>query len=125
MHGLSMDGSSFGEYPPAPVWGPPQAVVWISAVAWPSPWAESDCLLWNLEHLLSILLFYPWLSQDCFSHIFFSSLLTACAVFCLFFNTFSPRHHQLGWWAQLCPEVGALEPAGIACVWTAPSLFLQ
>lgn len=38
----------------------------------------------------------PWCSQDCFSHLFFSSALPAYVVFCSFLNTFSQRRHQLG-----------------------------
>lgn len=40
-------------------------------------------------------------------------------------NTFSQRHHQHCWWAQLCPTVCPLELTGIGCVQHGGSLFSQ
>jgi len=86
---------------PAPAWAPH----WVTASfghppapAWGSPWAAGGDLLrglqghslphhallhglqgnllWSLEHLLPLLLHWPWCLQSCFSHIF-SFLLSA------------------------------------------------
>lgn len=58
----------------------------------------------------------PWGMQGSFSHIFIYSLCL-CSVFCPFWNQFSPRHHQLGCWAQPWPEVSA----GVGQKWLCPA----
>lgn len=44
-HELSMGHSSIREHPPAVVWCLPEAAVWISSLAWSSPWAARRYLL--------------------------------------------------------------------------------
>jgi len=62
-----------------------------------------------MEHLLLLLLFWPWCSYCCF--LLFGSLLHClCGIFCPFKNAFSQRCPQLVWWAQLCPVMGLLDP---------------
>ena len=40
------------------------------ASPWSSSWAvRENSLLWHFEHLLPILLYWPWYLQSCFSHI--------------------------------------------------------
>ena len=48
LHGLSTDCRSSRKCLPAPVWGPPWVVVWISAPLWSSQWAAGKHLLWCL-----------------------------------------------------------------------------
>ena len=79
-------------------------------------WTVEECLLWCLEHLLSLLL-WPWCSQNCLSHFFHLSTHSACAAFSFFSHTLSQRHCQLGWWAQLCPAVAVLKMARTGYVW--------
>lgn len=86
-----------------------------SAVALPMGWREIFAL--ESETPLSFSSSLTLVFTGVFSQTFFSpSLHTACAVFYLSFNMFSPRHHQFGWWAQLCPAVGLMQPVGIVCV---------
>lgn len=67
---------------------------------------------WNTSSLLS-----PWcLHQGCFSPFFPPSLFTVVHNFYRL-STFYLRCHHLRCWAQLCPEIGQLEPAGTSCVW--------
>ena len=112
--------ASFG-HPPAPAWGPPWAAggyllhrgpPWATegqpASPWSSPGAAGESLLWHLEHLLPLLLCWPWCLQSCFSHIF--SLLSPAAnrpdFFFPFLNMLSQRHYLHCWWAQPWPAAG-------------------
>lgn len=128
---MSTSHRSFRVYPPAPAWGPPQAAVCVSAFLCSSPQAAQayllrrsltancckipvsprffsqaagESMLWNLEHLLCLLILWLCfsLSWSCFN---FSSIFTACAEFCSLLGAFSQRCYHLGWWAQLCSAV--------------------
>ena len=87
-HGVT---TSF-RHPPAPLWGPlcaaggdllhrgpPWATGGQPASPWSSPQAAGESLLRYLEHLLPLLLHWPWCLQSCFSHIF--SLLFPAAIY--------------------------------------------
>lgn len=84
------------EYPPASTRHPPQALVWsFPQAAWKYeplrgclPGAAGESLLRYLEHLLALILHWPWCLQACFSQSF-SSLYQAA--FCFFLSTFRQR----------------------------------
>ena len=80
------------------------------ASPWSSPRAAGESLLWHLEHLLPLLLHWPWCLQSCFSHII--SLLSPAEVavvqgFFPFLNMLSQRRYHRRWWAQPWPAVGS------------------
>ena len=88
---------------------------WISmgcggqpASPWSSPRAAGKSLLWCLEHLLPLLLHWPWCLQSCFSHIF--SLISPAGNCPDFFSPFltmlSQRCCHHCWWARPCPVTG-------------------
>lgn len=41
-----------------------------------------------------------------FSQTIFRTVFGLCCIFYAFLNMFSQRHHQLGWWAQICAAAG-------------------
>lgn len=83
QHGSSMGCGSFGAYPPAPEWDPPQAAVWISAPVWSPPQAAGESLLWCSPSSLTLV------SAGCFSH--FPSLLTLLCSTLPFLKHVSPE----------------------------------
>lgn len=50
--------------------GPPWAAGAHSSSPWAASGATGESLLLCLEHLLLLLLYWPWCLQSCFSHIF-------------------------------------------------------
>lgn len=64
-------------------WGPLQAAVWLCSLAWSSPWAVAECLLWCLEYFLLFLL-WSWCLQHSFSNFLPHSALWCTAFFTLF-----------------------------------------
>lgn len=79
--------------------------------------AVSNCS--DMENLrFFLLLLWLW-CLSCWLSLFLF-LLLCCAAFLLFFN-FSKRLHQLGFWAQLCPALVLLEPAGTIWHGAAPA----
>ena len=93
--GLHEITASFRTYPSAPIWGPlwasggyllhhgpPWAAGAQPTSPWSSPQTAGESLLQCLEHLLSLLLHWPWCQQSCCSHIF----LLLCHSCCTFFS---------------------------------------
>ena len=74
-----------------------------------------------LEHLLPLLLYWPWCLHSCFFHVSYFSLPAAAVQQCFpppLLNMLSQTccHHH--WWAQLWPVASlSLAPAGIGFVW--------
>lgn len=71
--------------------------------------------------LCPLLLHWLWCPQGCFSQFSHSSLPQPLySIFHPALNMSLQRHHQCGWWAQLCPVVGVfwsrLEPSGTSSV---------
>lgn len=94
----------------------------IPASAWAHPWATvlprkyllqcgssmGSSYFGNVCSTMEYLLLQLWCSLCCFSFFCFLLLLSLFHVFYSFLNIFSQRHHQFGWWAQLCPAMSAL-----------------
>jgi len=69
------------------------------ASPWSSPRAAGKSLLQHLDHLLPLLIHWPWCLQSSFSHI---SSLFYPTVFFPFIITISQRHYHHRWWAWPC-----------------------
>jgi len=130
--GLSTSHSSFRVYLPAPACGPPQAAVWIPSPLCSSSWAaETYLFLRSLTTGYSEISASPWSSASAagesllwhpeqpphppssltlmFTEFFLSRFFLNsyfCRAFWPLLSAFSQRHHHLGWWIQLCPELG-------------------
>ena len=118
-------------HPPAPARGPPWAAGGDLLHGGP-PWTAGELPLWHQEHLLPLLIQWPWCLQSCFSHIFslLSPSLKCCysQFFFPFLITLSRRHCHCCWlahsWPVVCPSWSrlALAPPDIGEV---SSSFLQ
>lgn len=137
--GSAWAAASFRAHAPAAVWGPPQAAVWISCLAWSSVGCRRTncstmvlsmrhrgvcCSAWSTSSSPSPL---TLVSAELFlSHFSYSSFLQwLCSVFYLFSNMFSQRCHQRCCLAQQGPAVALFrELAGTSCVWHGGSPWL-
>jgi len=93
FYGCPQAAASLRAHPPAPAWSPPWAaggdllhcgLPWHAGAQPASPWSSSwaageKSLLWRLEHLLPLLLHWPWCLQGTFSYVFILFFLTAVA----------------------------------------------
>lgn len=112
--GLSMDFSSFRNYPPAPAWGPPWSTVWMCASVQRCLWVAGKYLIQCLKHFPHHF-FADFGVRRAVPHPFFPLFLCWFSSFCPFLNTFSQRGHHHGWGAQQLPVVDLLKMAGSSC----------
>ena len=116
--------------PSAPVWGPPQAAVWLSAPLWSSMGCrETTCVtMFFSMGCRGISALTPrapppppspltLVSSGLFlSHFSHSLSHLLCRIFYTFLKVLLQRHHQCHCWAQLCPKMGWLDLVGTICV---------
>jgi len=123
---IPQSAASFRAHPPALEWGPPQAAVWISAPKWSSMGCRrTTCVTMvfsmgcrGISSMVPGILPPPPSSLTLvlaeLLHIFpYSS--PSHSIFYPFLTIFSMRHDHLGCWAQPCPAIDLLKPAGTVC----------